>query len=444
MQGNVSPQQSSPEMLPQALVDAPPQPVKPVKGRIDSIDLLRGIVMVIMMLDHTRDFVHRDVMLGFDPADLSKTNVLLFFTRWITHFCAPVFVFLAGTGTYLQFMRGKSKRELSRFLVTRGLWLIVLEFTWIRICVTFNVDYRFLGVMQVIWVIGLSMIIMAALIHLPLRVVGAFGILMIALHNLLDRFHVAGWQGPGSAVPSYGAKLFMILHQAFEGFPILWWPSPVVAVIYPLIPWVGVMAAGYAFGVVYKWDAQRRRRFLVQLGSAMTVLFVVVRAINHYGDPSHWSRQDTIVFTILSFLNTTKYPPSLAYLLMTLGPALLALALFESKPASVSAPIPSPQGLINKLRGALVTFGRVPLFFYLLQWPTAHFISVILHWATGKPVAWMFRSAVDSFQSPPPGVGLNLAVVYASWIAGVFILYPLCKWFAGVKARRRNWWLSYL
>ena len=240
MEGDISPQPSSPELIPQAFVDAPPTPIrppKPIRGRIDSIDLLRGIVMVIMMLDHTRDFVHRDVF-QFDPADLSRTNVLLFFTRWITHFCAPIFIFLAGTGAYLQFVRGKSKRDLSRFLVTRGLWLIVLEFTWIRICVTFNVDYRFLGGMQVIWVIGVSMIILAALIHLPLRVTGAFGIAMVALHNLLDRFHVAGWQGPESPVPGYGAKLFIILHQPFEAFPVVGWPSPVVFLLYPLIPWI--------------------------------------------------------------------------------------------------------------------------------------------------------------------------------------------------------------
>jgi uncharacterized membrane protein len=441
MEGNAAPQPSSPELIPQAFVDAPPKPAKPIRGRIDSIDLLRGIVMVVMMLDHTRDFIHRDAILGFDPTDLSRTNVLLFLTRWITHFCAPTFVFLAGTSAYLRFVRGKSKKDLSRFLVTRGLWLIVLEFTWIRICVTFNVDYRFLGAMQVIWVIGVSMIILAALIHLPLRVVGGFGIAMIALHNLLDRFHVAGWQGPDTPVPGYGAKLFIILHQPFEAFPVVGWPSPVVFLLYPLIPWVGVMAAGYAFGAVYQWDAQRRRRFLIRMGSIMIVLFVVLRAINHYVDPSHWSRQDTIAFTVLSFLNTTKYPPSLAFLLMTLGPALLALAWFESNSGWKEAP---SSGLLNRLRGALVTFGRVPLFFYLLQWPTAHFMSVILHWATGKPVAWMFRSAVDSFQPPPPGVGFNLAVVYICWIVGVLILYPLCKWFAAVKARRRHWWLSYL
>jgi uncharacterized membrane protein len=245
-------------------------------------------------------------------------------------------------------------------------------------------------------------------------------------------------------VPGYGAKLFILLHQPFEAFPVVWWPSPVVFVLYPLIPWVSVMAAGYAFGSVYQWDAQRRRRFLLRMGSVLIVLFVVLRAINHYADPSHWSRQDTIALTILSFLNTTKYPPSLAFLLMTLGPALLALAWFESHKFSKEAPASRSTGLLDRLRRALVTFGRVPLFFYLLQWPTAHFISVILHWASGKPVAWMFRSAVDSFQPPPPGVGFSLAVVYACWIAGVLILYPLCKWFAGLKARRRNWWLSYL
>src|SRR6266853_3147719 len=190
-------------------------PAKPSRGRIDSIDLLRGIVMVIMMLDHTRDFVHY-ASFQFDPTDLTKTNVALFFTRWITHFCAPIFVFLAGTGTYLQFARGKSKKDLSRYLVARGFWLIVLEFTLVRICVTFNFDYRFLGVMQVIWAIGVSMIVLAALIHLPVRVIAGFGVTMIVLHNLLDRFHVPGWRGPESVVPGLWSKLFMILHQGNE------------------------------------------------------------------------------------------------------------------------------------------------------------------------------------------------------------------------------------
>jgi uncharacterized membrane protein len=411
-----------------------------VNQRIDSIDLLRGIVMVVMMLDHTRDFVH-SLAYQFDPTDLSRTNVALFFTRWITHYCASIFVFLAGTGAYLQFARGKSKQDLSRFLITRGLWLIVLEFTLVRLGATFSVDYRFLGMMQVIWVIGVSMIVLAALIHLPLRVVAGFGVLMIALHNLLDRYRVQGWQGPGSALPSYGVKLFIILHQANEAFPIVGWPSPVVFVLYPLIPWIGVMAAGYAFGVIYQWESARRRRLLLLLGSAATVLFIVVRASNLYGDPSPWSQQSTIVFIVLSFLNTTKYPPSLLFLLMTLGPAMLALAWFEAdnpKPSFTVGLLPR-----RRIRDFFVTFGRVPLFFYLLQWPAAHLIAVIVHAAAGKPWRWMFGSLIG-VEPPPPNVGFNLAVVYACWLVGVLLLYPLCKWFAGVKARRRDWWLSYL
>ncbi|HKO99531.1 MAG TPA: heparan-alpha-glucosaminide N-acetyltransferase domain-containing protein [Pyrinomonadaceae bacterium] len=406
-------------------------------ARISSLDLLRGIVMVIMMLDHTRDFVHRGVLAGLDPTNLSTTNTFLFFTRWITHYCAPVFVFLAGTAVYLQWARGKSKRELSKFLVTRGLWLIVLEFTLVRTFVFFNLDYRFLGVAQVIWVIGISMIMMAALIYLPLRVMAVFGLGMILLHNLLDNVRVTGWQGPQSAVPGLGAKLWILLHQPFDGFPVFGFPSPVVFVIYPIIPWVGVMAAGYAFGALYKMDVQRRRRLLIIIGSVATALFIVIRLINRYGDPNRWSRQDSWAFTILSFLNTTKYPPSLLFLLMTLGPALLALAWFESGTPSPAA------SFLGKVREVFVTFGRVPLFFYLLQWLTAHLISVVLHWAAGKPVAWMFSSQTG-LTGPPPGMGFSLAVVYASWIVGVILLYPLCRWFAGVKARRKDWWLSYL
>ena len=404
------------------------------RPRIDSIDLLRGIVMVIMMVDHTRDFVHYSGYL-FDPTDLTKTTVALFFTRWITHYCAPVFVFLAGTGAYLQFARGKRKSELSRFLITRGLWLIVLEFTIVRLGATFSFDYRFLGMMQVIWVIGVSMIVLAALIHLPLGVIAVFGLAMIGLHNLLDHFHVQGWQGPGSSVPGYGGKLFMILHQS-GAFPVAEFPSPVLFVLYPLIPWVGVMAAGYAFGAVYQWDAPRRRRFLLMVGAVASLLFVVLRAINRYGEPSGWSTQDSPAFTVLSFLNTTKYPPSLLFLLMTLGPALLALAWFESSRRQTG------DSIASKARNFFVTFGRVPLFFYLLQWPTAHLIAVVAHVLAGKP--WRFLIGGFMTGTVPPGVGFNLAVVYACWVIGVLLLYPLCKRFAGVKARRRDWWLSYL
>ena len=406
------------------------RPSEPSRGRIDSIDLLRGIVMVIMMLDHTRDFVHNAVY-QFDPTDPTRTNVALFFTRWITHYCAPVFVFLAGTGAYLQYARGKSKAELSKFLVTRGLWLIFLELTLVKLGVFFNLDYRFLGFLQVIWVIGVSMIVLAALIHLPVNVIGGFGLLMIALHNLLDGFRVQSWRGPGSAVPSVGAKIWILLHQAFEAFPIAGFPSPVVIVVYPLIPWIGVMAVGYAFGALYKLDAQTRRRWLLIIGGGATALFVILRAINLYGDPNKWSQQKNIVYTGLSFLSTTKYPPSLLFLLMTLGPAIISLAFFESR------------DLRGHVANFFITFGRVPLFFYLLQWFTAHAISILLHFVFRKPVAWLVQSPLN-FGTQPPGTGFNLVVVYLAWIAGVLLLYPLCKWFAGVKQRRRDWWLSYL
>jgi uncharacterized membrane protein len=413
---------------------------RPPVGRVDSIDLVRGIVMVIMMLDHTRDFVHRDFLQGFDPTDLSRTNVMLFFTRWITHFCAPVFVFLAGTSAYLQWARGKNKRELSKFLLTRGLWLIVLEFTVVRSFVFFHLDYRFMGAAQVIWVIGISMILLAGLIHLHLRMVAAFGIGMIFLHNLLDGIRVEGWRGPESPVPGVWAKLWIILHQPFEAMPVDGFPSPVVFVVYPLIPWIGVMATGYAFGALYRMEAERRRKLLITMGSVATALFVVLRLINRYGDPNRWSLQDSWAFTILSFLNTTKYPPSLLFLLMTLGPAVLLLAWIEVNDAVLrdrSRPV------LNGIRNFFITFGRVPLFFYLLQWLAAHLIALVVHWAAGKPVGWMFSSQV-MLGGPPPGMGFSLLVVYACWIAGIMLLYPLCKWFAGVKARRRDWWLSYL
>ena len=223
----------------------------------------------------------------------------------------------------------------------------------------------------------------------------------------------------------------MLLHQALSVFPILGDNTPVIAVIYPLVPWIGVMAVGYVFGALYQLDAQRRRRLLLIIGGAATLLFIVIRAINIYGDPSRWSQQKNLLFTVLSFVNTTKYPPSLLFLLMTLGPAILALALFEMN---------TSEGLIRKF---FVTFGRVPLFFYLLQWYTAHGIAILLHLAFGKPVSWLLKSPLN-FGQPQPGIGFNLGVVYLAWIAGVLILYPLCKWFAGVKQRRRDWWLSYL
>jgi uncharacterized membrane protein len=398
------------------------------RSRLDSIDLLRGIVMVVMVLDHTRDFVHGPALRS-DPTNLATTSAAIFMTRWITHFCAPVFVFLAGVSVYLQKMRGKSLGELSRFLVTRGVWLIAIEIVVLHLLVWFSVDYSFLALLQVIWVLGLSMICLAALIHLPRPAIATFAVVMIAFHNLLDGVHVESWQGPTSPVPSAAAKLWMVMHQA-GFFPVLGASSPLVWLQYPLIPWVGVIAAGYAFGAVYELDRERRIKVLLQTSVLLIAAFIAIRTIDNYGDPSRWSAQPTAVFTFLSFINTTKYPPSLLYLLMTLGPALLVLAWFES----------SPPGAWSR---PLVVFGRVPLFFYLLQWPLAHGAGILANVIAGKSFDYLFLTPPAIF-SAPPGVGFRLWVVYVCWACIILVEYPLCRWFAGVKQRRRDPWLSYL
>lgn len=398
---------------------APATPAAPARRtRIDSVDLLRGAVMVLMLLDHTREYVHRDGLL-FDPTDLSRTTVVLFLTRWVTHFCAPAFVFLAGTGVALQLLRGRSRREISRFLLTRGAWLIVLEFTVVRFVITFDLDYAaFPGMLQVIWAIGVGMMVLAALIHLRTRWIAAIGIAIVALHNLTDPLAV----GPD---PGAAGTLWMVLHQ--PGFIEV--SGARLLVLYPVLPWVGVLLCGYALGQVYGWDAERRRRLLVRLGLGMVAAFIVLRLTNLYGNPFPWSAQKNAAFTVLSFINTQKYPPSLLFVLMTLGPALLVLAWVET----------TRRGPVG---GALVTFGRVPLFFYVLQWVVAHGFGLLLSLAAGKPTSHFF--GMPGFTPLQPGAGFSLGFAYLCWLAGVALLYPLCRWFAGVKQRRDEWWLSYL
>ncbi|MEO7673105.1 MAG: heparan-alpha-glucosaminide N-acetyltransferase domain-containing protein [Pyrinomonadaceae bacterium] len=403
---------------------------KIAKQRIYSIDLLRGIVMMIMLLDHTRDFIHAGA-LQTDPTDPATTTVAVFFTRWITHYCAPTFVFLSGVSIYLQKANGKSNAELSRFLWTRGLWLIFLEFTVIRFLIVFNLDYSFFGMGQVIWVIGVSMIVMAALIYLPVKVVGVAGVLMIVLHNALDGFQVPPQIAfVGTPPPDFGQAIWIILHQ--PGVIRLFSGSSQLFLAYPLIPWVGVMMAGYALGAVYNWDSERRRKLLLRIGLVATALFVIIRLINVYGDPVPWSVQAEPVSTFLSLLNTTKYPPSLLYLLMTLGPALLVLALADRI-----------DGKAIWLR-VCITFGRVPMFFYLLQWLFAHSSGILLAYLAGVDVSYLFLGLFEMGQKAPPGHGFPLWVVYAVWITGLILLYPLCLWFAGVKKRNKHWALSYL
>jgi uncharacterized membrane protein len=383
----------------------------PGRVRLDSIDLLRGLVMVLMVLDHTRDFFSAG---GFNPRDVN--DPVLFLTRWITHFCAPVFVYLAGISAFLYGARGRTAPEVSWFLLTRGLWLVLLEVTVVRFAWTFSVFPDFV-VLQVIWAIGISMTLLAGLIHLPHWAIGAIGIGMIAGHNLLDGIQAEqlgqlGW-------------LWHVLHQ-----PALLHPTTGVALfaLYPLIPWIGVMAAGYALGPVMLLEPASRRRRLAGLGVGVTLGFVLLRAPNVYGDPAPWTLHDDISATVLSFVNNEKYPPSALYLAMTLGPALIALAAFESAR--------------GKLARFLVIFGRVPLFYYVAHLLLLHTMAVVFAAAVHGDIASLFGGV--AIEAKPEGYGLGLPAAYLLWMIVVAVLYLPCRWFAEVKRRRDDAWLSYL
>jgi len=382
------------------------------RPRLDSIDRLRGVVMVLMALDHARDFFSESAF-TLDPTDLTRTTTALFLTRWVTHFCAPVFVFLAGVSAHLSLSRGRTKRQLSRFLLSRGVFLILLDPTVIRWSWFWDGNWRF-TYGQVIWVLGWSMVILSGLIHLPRWFIAAFGVITIAGHNLWD----------GIAPERFGTWGFVWNFVHVFGFtrPI---PGFTFFVVYPLVPWVGVLAAGYAFGPIMQLEPSARRRWLVGLGVGLTAAFAILRYANVYGDPAPWSQQSNGVFTLLSFLNCQKYPPSLLFLLMTLGPALLALAWFER-----------PAGAIGRW---CTVFGRVPMFYYLLHVPLLHLLAVAASVACYGWSAWNI-----SGWNPPEVYGFSLPVVYAAWIAVVATLYLPCRWFAGVKRRRNDWWLSYL
>jgi uncharacterized membrane protein len=384
-----------------------------IRPRLDAIDLVRGAVMVLMALDHTRDYLTNP---RFDPLDLAQTNTGLFLTRWVTHFCAPVFVFLAGTGAFLYGSRRRTRRELAWFLVSRGLWLVLLEFTLIHLSWSFAPDFR-LFLAQVIWAIGWSMVLLAGLVYLPTPAVAALGVLIVAGHNAFDgvrpdRLGAFGW----------------LWEALCSGGPLPPGSQPRLLVAYPVLPWFGVMALGYGIGPVWLLDRARRRRWLLGLGTALTLLFVVLRAANGYGDPRPWSPQSTGWFTFLAFLNCRKYPPSLLYVLMTLGPALQALAWFDRETG--------PLGRV------LVTYGRVPLFFYLLHAPLIHAVAVVLAAAQHVDTSFLFQHIVSA--QPPAEYGYGLPVVYLVWLGVVAALHPACRWFAAVKRRHPGAWLSYL
>jgi uncharacterized membrane protein len=351
---------------------------------------------------------------------LARTTAALFLTRWITHYCAPVFVFLAGLAACL-YGSGKSRRELSLFLATRGAWLVLLELFAVSLCRTFNPAYPYFN-LQVIWAIGIGMIVMAALIHLDRRLLLGVAVALVAGHNLLDRVHV-----PGVGVSAF---LWSVLHETGR-FELGW---TVVRVHYPLLPWIGIMALGYCCGPWYGGDCQpeTRRRSLLLAGLLTTSLFVLVRAKNLYGDPAPWSPQESDLFSLLSFLNVTKYPPSLLYTLMTLGPALVGLALAE-KP-------------LGRLTRWMVTFGRAPLFFYMAHILFIHVVATLAAIATGYRLTDMILSGGVNDAPALRGYGFSLSTVYVVWLGVVLALYPCCRWFAAYKTSHQasRWWLSYL
>jgi uncharacterized membrane protein len=387
--------------------------------RITSIDLLRGLIMIIMALDHVRDYFHADAFL-YDPLDLEKTSVILFFTRWITHFCAPIFVLLAGTSAFLSGQR-KSKKELSAFLLKRGIWLIILEETAINFSWFFNIHFTFF-ILGVIWVLGLSMICLAGLVFLPRKWILGIGLLMVFGHNLLDSVHFN--------TNNFGGFLWGAIHER-KTFTI---GDTRIGEGYQIVPWVGVMALGYCLGGIFSngFDVLRRRKILLQLGVGSWILFIIIRSINVYGNLYPWTTQISAVRTFLSFINISKYPPSLDYLLVTEGFAFIFLAFTEN--------------ISNRLTKIISVYGRVPMFYYIVHIWLIHLFALLLVVLQGHSWTDMtsFTRWVDGM-SDLKGYGLSLGAVYIVWFSLVVILYPLCKSYDHYKSSHKDkWWLSYL
>jgi uncharacterized membrane protein len=388
------------------------------RKRIESIDILRGLVMVIMALDHVRDYLTTT-----NPLDFATTTPILFFTRWITHYCAPIFVFLSGTSAYLQ-SRRKSKIALQSFLIKRGLWLIFIEVVVITFGWTFNPHYNYI-ILQVIWAIGISMLVLGLIVRLPFKLIFITGLVIVFGHNLLDIPERArGFQA--------GFWWDLLHHGFFSMYPID--QNHTLIILYAFVPWTGLMLLGYAAGYFYseKFTATRRLKILTTLGVAIVLLFVGLRLLNGYGNPEPWSQQKNDLFTFLSFLNVHKYPPSLMYMSMTIGPAFLLLALFEK--------------IQNSFTRVLKIYGRVPFFYYVIHIYVVHMVSLVLFFAKGHTfregttlhngsIPFYFLSASDEY---------SLWVVYVVWLSVVIVLFPLCNWYNNYKsAHREKWWLSY-
>lgn len=387
--------------------------------RIQSIDILRGLVMVLMALDHTRDYFHYDASIH-NPTDIETTTPFLFFTRFITHYCAPVFVFLAGTSASL-YGNNKSKSQLFKFLFTRGFWLIILEIFLNSLNWTFDITYSFV-VLQVIWAIGLSMMVLSILIYLPKKIILIIGTLLIIGHNLLDSIVMEG--------DSWESITWYILHQS-QGMPIS--QTRFVYFAYPVIPWIGLIALGYCFGTFYQknFSALTRKKWLLYLGFGSILSFFVLRGINVYGNLTPWTIQDTTIKTILSFFKVTKYPPSLAYVLITIGPSLLFLYAIEN--------------IKNKITDILLVFGRVPLFYYFLHLFVIHVFAILGVLVLNRNGQELLSNISENPISGLASHGYSLFIVYLVWIGIVTLLYFPCKKYMIYKANnKQKWWLSYL
>ena len=385
-----------------------------VATRVASIDFVRGLAMVLMAIDHVRVY-------SGQPAGGPTPGI--FFTRWVTHFVAPAFVFLAGTAAFLHGRRLGATRALSSFLALRGLWLVLLELTALRVAWTFNLDFSHYMLAGVMWMIGWCMVLMAGLVHLPLTAIGALGVTIIAGHNLLDLAAPAIQAWFGEAGPP---RLLRILY--FGGAVELWPGGPPLLVLFVVVPWIAVMMAGYAFGAVMSWPADRRRTYCVRLGLALTIAFVVLRALDVYGDPRPWhgSRWPAL----LAFLNTTKYPASLSFLLMTLGPTIVAVGLAERWSGRVAQ--------------VFVTFGRVPLLYYLLHIPVIHGAALVVSLIRmGHVDPWLFGNHPMAPPPVPDGYVWSLPLLYGVFAICVTALYLPCRAFARVRAERRVPWMTW-
>jgi uncharacterized membrane protein len=393
----------------------PPTAASP-KARIPSIDLLRGIVMLIMPIDHLRDMLH----LGHpNPTDLHTTTAALFFTRWITHFCAPAFVFLSGISAYLAGRR-RTRNELAGFLIKRGVWLLFIEVFIIGLATGMDVLYHEV-VLQVIWAIGGSMILLGLLVWAKAspRAIGAIGLVIFAGHNIIDLLHN----------PTVNTNPVWRLFLTASGFNTAdsIGHGHFMIIAYALLPWTGVMLLGYALGTLYSEDAAKRKRILTTIALALLAFFVLFRAFNIYGDPAPWSIQKNALYSVMSFLNVTKYPCSLLYLCLTLGIALLILA--------------NTEGATNRLARIVIVYGNVPFFYYICHWFLAQSMTIILFFSMGHHMDEAYKS---DFPFSPNNFGLSLPGLYAVWLLLVTLLYFPCRWFSSYKKTHRQWWLSYL